>query len=647
MAATNYRKQNSIWLFFSNKPFNKAILIGFVLVICSQFVPAQDNSKNKGLFLEAESFFLYEEYPEALPIYAKLNDLYPLNYNIDYKIGRCYINLPYDKIRAIDYLEVASKHISLTHKEGSLKENNAPLDALFFLGDAYRVNNQLEKAIAAYQSFKSQSNDKVYDLKLVDDQINACKLGIELQKSPIDVSESNLGDVINTRFSDTNPVVSENETVMVYASKLPFYQAVYYTKKENGKWSSPVNIISDLGIDDDCLPTSISADETELYLYRSNEFKGDIYVSNFKNGKWSKIRKLNDNINTKYWESHACISHDGKTLYFTSNRKEGYGGLDIYKSTRSFGDNWGLPVNLGSAINSPYNEETPFVSTDGKRLYFSSFGHETMGGYDVFSSDLKADGSWAKPVNMGYPVNTSDDDLFFNPLRDGSIAYISKFDADGKGKYDIYRYDIFSNQNTRKYHVNGNVQIPYSWTDIAGLRVTVYDKNKKDTILRKVINADKFSFETSPGNYEVSFSGAGLQPQTLALVINTGSKKTDIALKTIMKIQPMQLVLAAPESISNAKNKLVKNKHLVDKTNNALIYSTLNKNADLVKITEVDNKKLPTSKPIVNIAVATNNPIKSNIPSLPYLFLSGIIAIGFVLSILIIKRRRNDNQKST
>ena len=310
MAAINYREQCSLWLLMNINLFNKFIFFTFVLSTFLHIVSAQENIKSKELFLEAESYFLYEEYSEALPIYAKLNDQFPNNFNIDYKIGRCYIYLPYQKQLAVDYLEQASKHISPAYKEGTIKEMNAPLDVLFYLGDAYRVNNQFEKAIKSYQNFKAQSNDKIYDLTLVDDQIKACHRGIELEKTPIDITESNLGEVINTPFSETNPIVSENETMLVYSSKLPFYQAVFYSVKELGKWTKPINIIPDLGVDGDCYPTSISADGSELYLYRSNEFKGDIFVTNFQNGKWSKIRKLNDNINTKYWESHACISRD-------------------------------------------------------------------------------------------------------------------------------------------------------------------------------------------------------------------------------------------------------------------------------------------------------------------------------------------------
>jgi outer membrane protein OmpA-like peptidoglycan-associated protein/Tol biopolymer transport system component len=181
----------------------------------------------------------------------------------------------------------------------------------------------------------------------------------------------------------------------------------------------------ELGTDGNCKPTSLSYNGKELYLAISDYFEADIYVSRFKNGRWTEIEKLNDLINTDYFESHACISADGRKLYFTSDRPKGQGGLDIWVSERSAGDDWQEPKNLGAKINSFYNEETPFITPDGQKLYFSSQGHATMGGYDVFFADRQDDATWTYPKNIGYPVSTSDDDLFFVPQRGGGRGYFS------------------------------------------------------------------------------------------------------------------------------------------------------------------------------------------------------------------------------
>jgi len=144
------------------------------------------------------------------------------------------------------------------------------------------------------------------------------------------------------------------------------------------------------------------------------------------------------NINTKYWESHASVSRDGKTMYFTSNRKGGYGNMDIYKSVLQDNGQWGDPVNVGNTINTSLNEDTPFITENDSIFFFSSQGHENMGGYDVFKSRLGPDGQWSVPENLQYPVNSTDDDLFYYPWQNDRIAYVSAIRPDGYGKEDLY-----------------------------------------------------------------------------------------------------------------------------------------------------------------------------------------------------------------
>lgn len=499
-----------------------SFIILFGLLVLPNNLPAQEKFKNRDMFLEAEAFFMHEEWSDALPLYIQLKEKFPNNYNLDYRIGRCYLNIPYEKSKAIAYLEKAVKNISLDYKEGKFTENGASADAYFYLADAYRINNQLEKSIATYNAFKNRANPLTYDVNLINHDIESCNRAIAAKKKPADSDEVNIGSIINTRYSETNPVVSGNEDVIVYSSRLPFYNAVFYAKKINGLWSVPVNIMSELGVDDDCYPTCLSFDGSEMYLYRSNDYLGDLFVSNFVNGKWTKVRKLNKNINTEFWESHASLSSDGKTLYFTSNRTGGFGGLDIYKTERASEDNWGPAVNLGSEINSIYNEETPFIMPDNKRMFFSSFGHENIGGYDIFYSDRKDDGSWTKPINLGFPVNTTDDELFLCPVKDGTIAYLSKFDPNGFGRFDIVRLLIYTINNPRKYKVTGSVNVNGKLAQ--SFYLTLYDRNKRDTVLRQKITGDRISFETIPGQYDVHIYAEGFETQSHPLSITWASK---------------------------------------------------------------------------------------------------------------------------
>ncbi|MBN2482532.1 MAG: PD40 domain-containing protein [Bacteroidales bacterium] len=470
---------------------------------------AQDEGNFKELFLEAESFFLFEEFKDALPLYQKLLQLDPENFNINYKIGICYLNDPYQVSKSITYLENAIKGTSPGYRINNHRERMAPQEAYYYLGNAYRVNNMLDDAIEMYEFFKGVMDPVVYDSELVEAQIDACEVARSLQASPIYFTSSNLGGTINERFEEINPVISGDESVLVFTRKLQFYDAVFYSRKENGTWSYPVNLTASFGVDGNTNVTGISYDGDELFVYRSDDFDGNIYVSRRKNDQWSRLEKLNDNINTKYWESHASISDDGKTLYFTSNRKGGYGGLDIYKSERREGGNWGPAINLGPVINTKYNEDTPFVTDGGSTIYFSSMGHYNMGGYDIFYSTRLDNGRWSVPVNVGYPLNSTNDDRFFVPTRDGAYAYFSKYNAeDSYGLADLYRMEVFTDLHPRKFILNGIARIEGNISaDLTRHAVKLVNARTKEIVDQDTMNADgTYTLDAVSGDFELQIS---------------------------------------------------------------------------------------------------------------------------------------------
>lgn len=436
------------------------LLIWLLAAFINSDLLSQSKEENKNNFIDAESWIIYEAYNDALPIYLQLLKVYPGNANFKYRIGQCYINTPGEKTKAISYLEDAVKNINPNYKEGKFTETGAPYDALYYLANAYRINNQLDKALKIYQQFKQNLNPAVYDSAIVNLQILSCNNAKELMNKPVYVRLKNLGNTINSDANDFNPVISDKEDLLVFSRSMAFYDAILYSTKTNGKWSEPKNLNEVVKIDRDLFPTSISKDGKTIYLYSSADYDGIIYSIRFENGTWSSVIKLNENINTKYWESHATISHDNKKLYFTSNRKGTSGGLDIYVSKRDSSGDWGPAVNLGSKINTPYNEESPFLTEDDKTLFFSSRGHFNMGGYDIFYSKLQDNGDWSTPINVGYPLNTTDDDVFFKPIHMGSEGYTSKDIPGGMGHQDIYHVEIFSDNHPREFQLpQGGYQI--------------------------------------------------------------------------------------------------------------------------------------------------------------------------------------------
>ena len=534
-------------------------VIAFPSAIYNQ--PAEDI---KSLFLEAESYYLFEEYKDALPLYQKILAEDPENYNIYFKVGICYLNDPYLKNKSVIYLEKAAENIDPKCNQNSLKERNAPPEALFYLGNSYRINDRLDEAIDKYKEFLEILNPVIYDEELVKDQIKACEIAFKLRTMPNYVTKENLGEIINSQFSEINPIISGDGSSLAFTKKLKFYDAVFYSKKENGNWGYPINLTPEFALDGNSYSTGLSYNGDEIFVYRSDGYDGNVYTSKLIEGKWTKLQKLNENINTKYWESHASISPDGKTLYFTSNRKDGFGGLDIYKSERTSSGDWGPSVNLGNVINSEYNEDTPFITTDGKTLYFSSLGHYNMGGYDIFYSTISENGKWSTPVNLGHPINTTGDDIFFVPGKDDQYALYSIYEPDKVyGLNDIFRVEVFSERHPRKFVILGAARIADDIkTSYDKIKVRLVEKHTNKVIDEtKVMNDGTYTLNAIQGDFMVITEGHGIKKTTRELSIPIDHPSNEISLESEILaevketgIEEESLILAGPPELEIKKD---------------------------------------------------------------------------------------------
>ncbi|MBN1950605.1 MAG: OmpA family protein [Bacteroidales bacterium] len=390
-------------------------------------------------FTDAEFFLAQEFYPDALSDYLQVYKRgYQQNPNINYRIGICYLNIAGEKDKAIPYLLEAKKSASTAYRESSLNEKHAPLDVYLYLGNAYRVNNQLDKAIESYMTYKEiLPEDEVNLHKYADQQIEACNIANEFMAAPQSVEITNLGSVINTSNDDYKGVISGDGSSLVYMHRLPFYDAVYFSKNSQGVWSEPQNITPELLSDGDQFVCALSYDGKTLLLTREDEFNSDILVSRFNEAenRWSVSAPLGASINTKYWESHASLSKDGKTIYFASNRRNGQGEMDLYYAELTAEGVYGPAQNIAE-LNTGLNEDTPFLTEDGEFLFFSSQSFTSMGGYDIFVSRREGN-TWGLPVNLGYPINSTDDDLFYYPMNNGHSGLMSLILDDGLGGMDL------------------------------------------------------------------------------------------------------------------------------------------------------------------------------------------------------------------
>jgi hypothetical protein len=429
------------------KGYAQNLVFLMVLFLPNHTLFSQAVTDPEELFSEGEYFFLSEDYEEALYYYRQLLEVFPDNANFNFKAGMTYLQIPGQEFLAIPYLEKAITKTSLKYKKRKFKEKNAPHYAYFMLGNAYRHNNDLEKALETYDVFvNSKDFEGHYNLKIVETEIASCNRAKIIRDDPVNVLFTKLEDPVNTSSDNTNAVLSGDGNTMVFVTELKFYDAIYLSKKTDGKWTSPEVLNPQVGSDGDFYPTALSYDGKELYMVRRTEGNDDLYFSILGERFWSKAMPLNSFINTRADETHASLSKDGNTLYFTSARRGGSGNLDIYRSSREPGGEWGEAANLGDQINTPEDEDTPFLTADGKRLIFCSKGHYNMGGYDVFYSDLESNGNWREPVNIGYPINTTGDDFFFYPIGNGNQGYMSKVDRDGPLTFDIYLVEILDKE---------------------------------------------------------------------------------------------------------------------------------------------------------------------------------------------------------
>lgn len=263
----------------------------------------------------------------------------------------------------------------------------------------------------------------------------------------------NMGKEINSAFSDFAPVISADGEVMIFTSRRPVTEkeirkgkeamervfVSHYDEKKK-KWAAAVLLPETIN-----LPgrhnsaIALSNDGQKMLLYRDDENgNGDIWESDLEGENWTNPEKLPEPVNSTDHESSASISPEGKAIYFVSNRKGGKGGRDIWLSRQDDGGQWGAAENLGTTINTSQDEESVFIHPDGKTLYFSSKGHKSMGGYDIFRTVFE-NGNWSVPVNLGAPVNTPDDDVCFVVAADGITGYYSSAKSGGLGEKDIYK----------------------------------------------------------------------------------------------------------------------------------------------------------------------------------------------------------------
>lgn len=473
-------------------------------------------------FTDAEYYFLFNDFQEALPLYLRALDEKPNNANILYRIGRCYLNIPGIKHEAIPYLEKAVKNINPNYQEGSHREEGAPVNAYFYLGEAYRIAERFEEALNAYGKFKGMLETKnIYELDYVEQQIKGIDRAKAMKESPINFKLEPIS-VFDTDKYISCPAISNDGNWMLFTVQEKFYDAVYISyKNEQGNWEIPVNITLDLGVEGDLYTTSINHDGTEIFLIVIERGTGNIFHSKKVDGEWGKAQKLPRKINSRYWQTCATFTPDGQGMFFASNRRGGYGGLDIYFSRRLQSGEWADPVNLGPTINTPHNDEAPNLSPDGNTLYFISQGHNSIGGYDIFYSQRLDENEWSSPVNMGYPINTTDDDMSFFPLGNGN-GMLSMVEQGRPNVRNLYKFNLISGDEITEVNITGELSLANNF-EVEGKKFTIslIDDETKEVIQSTSPESitGKYTLKAAKGTYRIQAFGDGYASFSIPIYI--------------------------------------------------------------------------------------------------------------------------------
>ncbi len=493
--------------FFSNMQKRQIIAIFFILTnVFIQTIKSQTYElPTPGELFDAKNYI------QALEQFKKYEKEYPDDYELKHQIAVCYLNIYTDKSLAIPYLEQC-------YKQGNYKN-----ELLLEMAKAYQFAYRFKDAKIYYTKYREKSVSKLFPL--IDHYIETCENAEELIKKPINVTFEHLGKEINTKFADYYPFVTKDEKTLFYTSRREqntgrlrsfsgYYTSdIYMSTVLNGAWTPTKNmgVVINTNEDEQCV--GISPDGKNMVLYVDNtDFPGDLFHTEIQKTKtFVKPIPFNEPINTDMLEAEGCYGSDANTLFFVSNRKGGLGETDIYFCKRLPNGEWGIPTNLGQNINTVYKEAFPQITDDGKTLFFSSQGHTSIGGYDIFKStwneQLK---NWNTPTNVGYPLNTTDDDMMFSVCGNGRDGYISAWRKEGLGDLDIYKI-IFNSIEEKQTALLGNVSMADSLKKEIDASISIKNLKTNEELDFKNVNkiTGKYIFIVPPGKYQIEIISPG------------------------------------------------------------------------------------------------------------------------------------------
>lgn len=480
----------------------------------------------------AEELFKSGNFEGALDEYLVLINKEPGNNKFNYRIGVCYLNTDIDKGKAISYLD-------------KIKDDPEEPETKYLLGRAYQYSYKFDQAIEWLTKYRQESKGSSENRKDAEMQIQYCINAKELMKFPLNVSFENLGKNINSEYPDYFPFVPADESFLIFNTKRPesggwqnpdgsWGANIFFSKVKDGQFTKakPLGrVINSTYGDEEAVGLSSSGDFLLVY-FNNMQGSGDIYISKAdKSRNFKEPIMLDEEINSmRGQEIAASITGDGNTIFFASTRPGGYGGSDIYRCKRLPNGSWGPAQNLGEGVNTAQNEDFPNISPDGNFIFFSSMGHTSMGGYDIFVAKFDEEkNTFTGAKNVGYPINTPEDDMNFRVSSTGKYGYLSARKKDGFGDMDIYRIN-FLDVDPEYTVLTGKVISASSSQplDSTHVFISVVDATTGDEYGSYLPNPStgRFVIILPPGKFRINTEIPGYQPfSELVTILDKSSYK--------------------------------------------------------------------------------------------------------------------------
>jgi outer membrane protein OmpA-like peptidoglycan-associated protein len=426
------------------------IFTSILMLCCAASCIAQTDSValSQEYYNQGMEVFGFAHRKQAAELFILATKIDPKNAKAQLMAGKS-ILLTIQKEKSLDYFR-AAWHL----------DPNVDPDIVYLLGQAYHYSEKFDSAIVFYDRYnrilaRSLNYEKSKRINEVNRKMFECRNALVYMEHPVDVTIEDVNSKINSEYADYAPTINENETVMVFTTRRPgdnandrlaedheSYEEIFISEKINGVWTAARNPGPPLNTGYHNSGVNLSPDGTEIIIYHDTG-GGDLLLSTKnKNGSWGTPQNM-EGINTEYLENSATLTEDDKTIYFTSNRPGGYGGTDIYSCELGKNGRWVNVRNLGPLVNTELDEESVFISANGQHLYFSSNGLAGMGDLDIYRSTFDpVKNEWGEPVNLGYPINSVENDTYFVMTADEKYAYISSLRKDNLGEEDIYKVDM-------------------------------------------------------------------------------------------------------------------------------------------------------------------------------------------------------------